>query len=157
MLPFLDSWIRKTWNPEGDFDILLVANNFLMVNFSCIVDRNQAFKGGPYFYNHVGLFIKQLHMGFNSAEEIPSLILVWVRLPRLPLECWRRDILQMIALLLGKPNGPSQQNLNKRVLSCVYVCIEIDLNNQLSDLVAMSIGETSWIQQLDYEALPFRC
>ena len=97
------------WNPEGDMEILLVANNYFMVIFSSLSDRNKAFEGGPYFFNQVGLSIKPWHMGFNSAEEIPSQVPVWIHLPRLPLEFWREDILHSISLLLGKLVGSATQ------------------------------------------------
>ena len=57
-LPMLDSWARRVWNLEGDMEILLAANNYFMVIFSSMMDRNKAFEGGPYFFNQVGLFIK---------------------------------------------------------------------------------------------------
>ena len=85
-LPMLDSWARRVWNPKGDMEIILAVNNYFMVIFSFMSDRNRAFEGGPYFFNQVGLFIKPWHMGFNSAEAIPSLVPVWVFLLRLPLE-----------------------------------------------------------------------
>ena len=75
-LPVLESWTYWIWNPEGDMEILLAANNYFMVIFSNMIDRNKVFKGGPYFFNKVGLFIKPWHIGFNSAEEIPSQVLV---------------------------------------------------------------------------------
>lgn len=106
--PFLEPWIQRTWNLEGDLEILLAANNFFLVDFLCISDINRAFEGGPYIYNQVGLFIKPWHVGFNSVEEFPSKVPVWVHLPWLPLECWRSDILQSISMALGKPIGPSQ-------------------------------------------------
>ena len=83
-------------------EIILAVNNYLFVIFSCMVDRNRAFEGGPYFFNQVGLFIKPWHMGFNLAKEIPSWVPIWVYLPRLLLEFWRDDILHSISLLLGK-------------------------------------------------------
>ena len=104
-LPVLDSWARRVWNPEGDMEILLAANKYFMVIFSCMSDRNKAFEGGPYFFNRVGLFVKPWHTGFNSAEEIPSRVPVWVRLPILTLEFWREDILHSISMLLGKLVG----------------------------------------------------
>ena len=71
-LPMLESWAHQIWNPEGDMEILLEANNYFMVSFSSMSDRNKVFKGGPYFFNQVGIFIKPWHIGFNSVEEIPS-------------------------------------------------------------------------------------
>ena len=53
-------------------EILLAANNYFMVIFSNMTDKNKVFEGGPYFFNKVGLFIKLWHIEFNSAEEIPS-------------------------------------------------------------------------------------
>lgn len=50
-LPVLESWARKVWNPEGDMEILLAANNYFLVIFSSMSDRNRAFEGGPYFFN----------------------------------------------------------------------------------------------------------
>ena len=93
------------WNLEGDMEILLAANNYFMVIFSSLSDRNKAFEGGPYFFNQVGLFIKPWNMGFNLAKEIPSQVLVLIHLPRLSLEFWREDIVHSISLLLGKLVG----------------------------------------------------
>ena len=35
--------------------------------------------------------------------------------------------------------------------------MEVDLNNPLPDSMEICLGSSSWIQQLDYETLPFRC
>ncbi|XP_059077880.1 uncharacterized protein LOC131876481 [Cryptomeria japonica] len=96
-------------------------------------------------------------MGFNSAEELPSRVPVWVRLSRLPLEFWRDDILQRIAALLGKPAVVAQQTLDHKVISYARICVEIDLNNPLPDSLEICLGSSSWVQSLDYESLPFRC
>ena len=156
-LPVLESWARRIWNPEGDMEVLLAANNYFMVIFSSMSDRNKAFEGGPYFFNQVGLFIKPWHSGFNSAEEIPSRVPVWIRLPRLPLEFWREDILHSISLLLGRPVGSATQTQDRKVISFARICVEVDLNNPLPDSMEICMGASSWIQQLDYETLPFRC
>ncbi|XP_059076363.1 uncharacterized protein LOC131875739 [Cryptomeria japonica] len=156
-LPVLESWARRVWNPEGDMEIILAANNYFLVIFSNLMDRNRAFEGGPYFFNQVGLFIKPWHMGFNSAEEIPSRVPVWIRLPRLPLEFWREDILHSISLLLGKPVGSASQTQDRKIISFARICVEVDLNNPLPDSMEIRMGSSSWIQQLDYETLPFRC
>ena len=80
-LQFLEVWARRTWELEGEMEIMLLANNYFMVTFNCIADRNRVFEGGPYFHNKVGLFIKPWHAGFNPAGELPNHVPVWVRLP----------------------------------------------------------------------------
>ena len=123
-----------------------MANNYFMVIFSNITDRNKLFEGGPYYFNKVGLFIKPWHIGFNSAKEIPSQVALWVRLPLLPLEFWREDILHLISLLLGKPVGSATQAQNRKVISYARICVEVDLNNPLLDSMEIFLGPSSWIQ-----------
>ena len=138
-------------------DIMLARNNYFLVNFSCMSDRNQVFEGGPYFYNSVGIFVKPWHPRFNSAEDLPSQVPVWIRLLRLPLEFWREDILRQIDAVLGKPTAIAHQSLDKKVISYARICVEIDFNNPLPDSLKICLGSSSWIQQLDYESIPFRC
>ena len=38
-----------------------------------------------------------------------------------------------------------------------HICVEIDLSRPLPDAIEMCAGSYSWVQQLDYETLPFRC
>lgn len=52
-LPVLESWAHRVWNPEGDMEILLAANNYFMVIFSSMTDRNKVFEGG----SQKGVFI----------------------------------------------------------------------------------------------------
>ncbi|XP_059068704.1 uncharacterized protein LOC131859159 [Cryptomeria japonica] len=63
----------------------------------------------------------------------------------------------MVASLLGKPVGSSQQTRVKKVTTFARICVEIDLSKPLLDSVDMYAGTYSWVQQLDYETLPFSC
>ena len=47
--------------------------------------------------------------------------------------------------------------MEKKVSTYAWVCVEIDLNKPLPDSIEIWLGSSSWIQQLDYETLPFRC
>ncbi|XP_059066214.1 uncharacterized protein LOC131857556 [Cryptomeria japonica] len=156
-LQFLENWAQKVWEPEGEMEVTLLANNFFMVTFLCMANRNRVFEGGPYFYNQVGLFVKPWHAGFNPSEELPNRVPVWVRLPRFPIECCREDVLHMLASMLGKLVGPSSQTLGKKVMTFARICVELDLSRPLPDAVEMCAGSYSWVQQLDYETLPSRC
>ncbi len=82
-------------------------------------------------------------MGFNSAEEIPSQVPVWVQLLRLPLEFWREDILHSISLLLGKPIGAATQTQDHKVISYAHICVEVDLSNPLPNSMEICLGSSS--------------
>lgn len=50
-LQFLENWAQGTWALEGEMEIMFLANNYFMVTFNCMEDRNRVFEGGSYFYN----------------------------------------------------------------------------------------------------------
>ena len=62
-LSALEAWICRSWQVEGDMEIMLAWNSYFFVVFSCMSDHDHVFEGGPYFYNHVGLFVKPWHSG----------------------------------------------------------------------------------------------
>ena len=82
-------------------------------------------------------------MGFNSDEEIPSWVPMWVHFSRLPLEFWRDDILHSISLLLGKPVGATTQTQYRKVISYSRICVEVDLTNPLPDSMEVRLGSSS--------------
>lgn len=73
------------------------------------------------------------------------------------MECWREDVLHLLASKLGKRVGSSQHTQFKKVMTFARFCVEIDLSKPLPDSLEVSAGDYSWVQQLDYETLPFRC
>lgn len=156
-LQFLENWAQRTWAPDGEMGIRLLANNYFMVTFNCMEDQSRVFKGGSYFYNQMGLFIKPWLAGFNPSEELPNRVPVWVHLRRLLVECCREDVLQMLISMLGRLVGASSQTLGRRVMTFSCICVEIDLTKPLPNAIDMCAGSYSWVQQLDYETLPFRC
>lgn len=94
----------------------------------------------------MGLFIKPWHAGFNLTEAIPSQIPVWVLLPWFPVECWWDDVLHLVASMLNKPVGSSQQMLYKKVMTFAHIYVEIDLSKPLPDSVEVSARSYTWVQ-----------
>ena len=66
-------------------------------------------------------------------------------------------MLHLLASVLGKPVETSSQTLGKKVMTFSHICVEIDLSSPLPDAIEMCAGSYSWVQQLVYETLPFRC
>lgn len=63
----------------------------------------------------------------------------------------------MLTSVLGRPVGASSQTLGGRVMTFTCICVEIDLSKPLPYAIDMCVGSYSWVQQLDYETLPFQC
>lgn len=46
-LPFIESWDRRSWNLEGEMEIMLVVNSYFLVAFLNLSNRNKVFEGDP--------------------------------------------------------------------------------------------------------------
>lgn len=136
-------------------EVLLVAKGYFLGIFSIMSNGNKVFEGGPYFYNQVDLFFKPWHVGFKPTNEILSWVPIWVRLLWFPLEFWREDIFNLVVTQLGKLVGPSRKTIERKVITYAHVCVGIYLNEPLPNSMKIQLSASSWIQQLDYETLPF--
>ena len=82
-------------------------------------------------------------------------MLVWIRLPNLPLHYWNDEALQSIGNSLGRyidkaePKGP--------LFGCARICVEVDLEEGLLEGVNMFMDGWEFYQKVDYEQLPFKC
>lgn len=65
----LRGWITATWKPKGHFTLHLGPKGFFTTDFNCIEDRNRVLDGGPYFFNAVGLYLRDWIARFDPAKE----------------------------------------------------------------------------------------
>lgn len=65
----LHGWIVATWKPKGHFTLHLGPKGFFTTDFNCIEDRNRVLDGGPYFFNAVGLYLRDWIARFDPAKE----------------------------------------------------------------------------------------
>jgi hypothetical protein len=97
----------------------------------------------------IGSLISTLEVG------IPSIVLVWVRLPHLPLHCWGDDALKCIRDSLGK--GIDKSELGMSMYTYAIICVEVDLEKGLLEAIKLSLDGWTHVHKLDYEKLPFKC
>ena len=93
-------------------------------------------------------------MDFNPTRDVPSAVPAWVRLPHLPLHCWNSDSLEAIGNKLEKYINRAER---KDHYSCARICVDVDLEIGLPEEIQLNVVEWSYIQELDYEQLPFKC
>jgi hypothetical protein len=46
---------------------------------------------------------------------------------------------------------------NKAQYTCARICVEVDLEDGLPEVVKLKVGKLHHYQKLDYEHLPFKC
>ena len=94
-----------------------------------------------------GLYLNKWMPDFYPTQHVPSVILVWVRLPHLPLHCWSPKSLESIQNTLGKYIDRADR---KDQFSCARICMEVDLEIGLLEAINLTISNWSHVQELDY-------
>lgn len=125
--------------------------------FYSLEDKNRMFEGGSYFYNSVGLYLTFWKERFNPDKEDLSIALVWLRLYSLPCELWRPEILTDIGNTLGVFVKVVDQTRRMRYVSYAHICVYLDISKDLPTSIKLSWHDEDWIQDIDYEHIPFCC
>ena len=84
-----------------------------------------------------GMYLNKWDLSFDPEKDIPKAMLVWVKLPHLPLHCWNDEDFRAIVNTLWKyidklePKAP--------MFSCVRNCVKVNLEKGLPEAINLSI------------------
>jgi hypothetical protein len=117
-------------------------------------DRDLILRSGPYFMGSRGLFISHWTLDFNPEMEISSPT-VWIRLPHLPLIFWGVESFKAIGDKVGHYITHSEPKNN--IFTCARICVEMDFEKGLPEMIQINLEGWSHLQALDYEQVPFKC
>ena len=73
------------------------------------------------------------------------------------MEFWSEQVLAMIGNSIGRHLGVARDTMEGSMAVYARICVEMNLSQPLPAEMEIELVGLSWIQQLDYEALPFRC
>ena len=83
-----------------------------------------------------GLYLNRWTSDFDPEADIPKAVLVWVRLPNLPMHCWNPNLLKAIGNTLGRyidMASPKDQYTYARI------CVEVDLEVALPEAIKLTV------------------
>jgi len=97
-------WIEKKWRPliKGWLSLSFCSEVFFSFMFEEKEDKDLILRSGPYFMGSIGLYLNSWTPDFYLENDISSVVLVWLRLPYLPLHCWNNETIRNIGNTLGK-------------------------------------------------------
>lgn len=101
-----------------------------------------------------GLYLNIWTPDFDPEIDVPSAVPVRVRLPHLPLHYWGDESVKAIENVVGKYIGRCEPKENMH--ACARICVEVDLGKGLLKAVKIKVDQWTYIQQLDYEQIPFK-
>ena len=105
----------------------------------------------------MGLFLRPWKEKFYPEKEDMRIALVWIRLYSLPQEYWDVEILEELGNCLGSFIKISEQTKSQRYTAYARICIYMDLSKALPEAIRLLWDDDEWLQNLDYEQVPFRC
>lgn len=82
---------------------------------------------------------------------------MWLRVYSLPFKFWREEILEDIGNAIGSFVKIVDQTKRMRYVSYAWICVYLDISKELLVSIKLSWQDEEWLQDIDYEHIPFRC
>lgn len=113
--------------------------------------------GGPYFFSRRYLVLKEWRRMLIPSTVHPSSIPAWIKIHKLPLECWTEAGLSRIASTIGKPIHVDNATAKRQRLDFARVCVEIEAGDELPTEVQIKVNGDSVVVLIEYQWLPSSC
>lgn len=157
-MPFalLSSTARAVWKDHGQIRIKQFGSCFYF-EFQDEATKIKVLEGGPYFFSRRYLVLKDWRRMLIPSPEHPSSIPAWVKVHKLPLECWTADGLSRIASTVGRPLHVDKATENQQRIDFARICIEVSAEDDLPDEIQIVVKGESVMVHVEYQWLPTRC
>lgn len=154
--PLLCSTARRVWKDCGPIKIRQFGACFFF-EFQDEDSKNKVLEGGPYFFSRRYLVLKEWERMLAPSTEHPSTIPVWVKIHKLPLECWTEEGLSRIASKIGKPLHVDVATAGQQRIAFARVCIEIGADYELPSTISVLTAKGTVVVTVEYQWLPRKC
>lgn len=99
-----------------------------------------------------GLFLDYWSLYFSPNCHVPTLVLVWVKLPFLPLHYWNDATFKRIDNALLKYIDCIEPC--EGIFSCALICVEVDIDKGIPTAINLYLDNWSHIQEVITINLP---
>ncbi|KAL4367294.1 hypothetical protein GQ457_05G012860 [Hibiscus cannabinus] len=145
--------IMALWTPVGEINLIDLDNEYYLVRFANEEDFQKVLSGGPWMIFGSYLTVQPWSRYFNSAEDHPSHIMVWARLPKLPYRYYTKSLFKYIAATIGKVVKVDYNTTEGKRGRFVRLALIVDLSKPLASGIIID-GRR---QDIEYEGLPTIC
>ncbi|KAL4291711.1 hypothetical protein GQ457_14G003420 [Hibiscus cannabinus] len=145
--------IMALWNPVGEINLIDLDNEYYLVRFANDEDFQKVLSGGPWVIYGSYLTVQPWSRYFNSAEDHPSHIMVWVRLPKLPYRYYTKSLFKYIAATIGKVVKVDYNTTEGKRGRFARLALIVDLSKPLVSGIVID----GRCQDIGYEGLPTIC
>ncbi|XP_070017237.1 uncharacterized protein [Nicotiana sylvestris] len=151
-------FIEVNWNTIPDPDLYMHEDGYYIIKFKTMEDMQEILLAGPYTINNRPIILKQWTTDFDFKKEFPTEIPLWIRFPKLPLNCWGVNSLNRIASSINTPTYADECTAKQLRVYYARMLIEVDVTKPLKDevIVEDSNGKTL-MQPINYDWKPKFC
>lgn len=149
----LEIKLTRDWAKTGKIKIIDMPRGFYAVQFDSDDDYNNALFKGPWMIADHYILVQRWRRNFLKNARTEKKVVVWVRIPELPLEFYNKKFLTLMGNQLGKLLKIDALTSFQSRGHFARICIEMDLSKLVVPQVAVR-GETI---NLEYEGLHTIC
>ena len=91
---FISLRVMSLWKPSGRMDCVEMEKCLFLLHFSLKEDYERVLKDGPWFVGGHYLSIRNWEPNFKPSTASVTSVVVWIRLPELPIEYYELLILR---------------------------------------------------------------
>ncbi|XP_009758696.1 uncharacterized protein [Nicotiana sylvestris] len=151
-------YIAQHWNNVAEPDLFLHEDGYYIVKFLRLSDLREILYGEPYTINSKPVILKQWSPKFDFNAEFFTEILLWVKFPKLLMNCWGINSLSKMASTLGNPLFVDQCTTKKTRLSYTRILIEVNVTKKFPTEITVDDPSGRQFQQpIEFEWKPEFC
>lgn len=145
--------MQRLWAQDGSIKITDLTEDYYLVRLTSAEDYRHALFEGPWKIADHYLIVQRLRPLFSLMTDMTTKIVVWIRIPRLPLELCNAQFLRRIGSNLGTMLRVDELTSVHDMGKYARICVGVDLDRQLA---SHSVINGIFIP-LEYEGLHAIC
>ncbi|KAL4271513.1 hypothetical protein GQ457_13G016790 [Hibiscus cannabinus] len=145
--------IISLWKPTHQIKLIDIENDHFLVKFASLLDFIHALTDGPWTIFRHYITVEPWSVDFSPLQDHPSRIMVWVRLPGLPITWYKRSLIAAIGARIGQVVKIDYQTDYGRRGRFARMAIKVNLRKPLVSKIVIN----GLLQVVEYESLPVVC
>lgn len=147
------SRIVQMWKPTGQMIMTDVGNGFFVIRTSNKEDYEKALFEGPWMISEHYLTVQLWYPAFDPEIDSIKWLVVWVQVPKLPLQFFNKNSLARVGDKLGKTLRVDETTLIASRGKYVWISVEIDFEKPL----VAKFRFCKRVRRVEYEGLHAVC
>lgn len=150
---FLQKKLQNMWRPKAFMDLVALENDYFLVRFHSNDDFEFARDQGPWTILDHYLVVKEWTPNFDPTTDKTEKLIVWVRIPCLPIEYFDFAFLTKVGEKIGRPIRAYHNTGTAARGRFARICVEVDITKPLLTMFKLR----KIIRHIEYEGLHLVC